>query len=269
MRLPARRRDACSSCPPTRPGRGRSEPPRSAWPTYTLSGSPPPGPPKRFRPGGRLSSPCNSSVWKPWRQGSPSTPTTAQPTGATSSPTNSNARPRPRSAYSEAVPIAIAIADQPLNRFFMPCRALSGSRSVQLGCSPRRPVLEVILPALLYPISRLIDAALIGELSVIGRDGSPITYPMVPLLWGDRIFLTSSVLDSSKVAHIEANPRVSFSITNMDAMGTYTGRVTIQCDARVSSDDLTAGWERLLDNWRRIDKATVALLKSRVGFPLI
>jgi general stress protein 26 len=129
--------------------------------------------------------------------------------------------------------------------------------------------LEVILPALPYPISRLIDAALIGELSVIGRDGSPITYPMVPLLWGDRIFLTSSVLDSSKVAHIEANPRVSFSITNMDAMGTYIGRVTIQCDARVSSDDLTAGWERLLDNWRRKDKATVALLKSRVGFPLI
>ena len=125
------------------------------------------------------------------------------------------------------------------------------------------------MPALPYPIARLIDAALVGELSVIGPDGSPITYPMVPLLWGDRIFLTSSVLDSVKVAHIEANPRVSFSITDMDAIGTFTGRVTIQCDARVSREDLSSGWERLLDNWRRKDKATVALLKSRAAFPLI
>jgi len=125
------------------------------------------------------------------------------------------------------------------------------------------------VPALPYPIARLIDAALVGELSVIGPDGSPITYPMVPLLWGDRIFLTSSVLDSVKVAHIEANPRVSFSITDMDAIGTFTGRVTIQCDARVSREDLSSGWERLLDNWRRKDKATVALLKSRAAFPLI
>ena len=125
------------------------------------------------------------------------------------------------------------------------------------------------MPALPYPIARLIDAALVGELSVIGPDGSPITYPMVPLLWGDRIFLTSSVLDSVKVAHIEANPRVSFSITDMDAIGTFAGRVTIQCDARVSREDLSSGWERLLDNWRRKDKATVALLKSRAAFPLI
>jgi general stress protein 26 len=125
------------------------------------------------------------------------------------------------------------------------------------------------LPALPYPIARLIDAALVGELSVVGSQGGPITYPMVPLLWGDRIFLTSSVLDSSKVTHIRANPRVSFSITDMDAMGSYVGRVTIQCDARVADDDLTAGWERLLDNWSRKDKAAVALLRSRLAHPLI
>ena len=103
----------------------------------------------------------------------------------------------------------------------------------------------------------------------MGRDGSPITYPMIPLLWGDRIFLTSSVLDSAKIAHIKANPQVSFSITNPDATGTMTGKVTIQCDARVAEDDLHAGWERLLPNWKRKDPATIALLKARLGFPLI
>jgi Pyridoxamine 5''-phosphate oxidase. len=125
------------------------------------------------------------------------------------------------------------------------------------------------LPALPYPVARLIDAALVGELTVIGADDRPITYPMIPLLWGDRIFMTSSALDSAKVAHIKANPRVSFSVTNADAIGTYAGKVTIQCDARVAEDDLHAGWERLLDNWKRKDPSVVGLLKSRLGFPLL
>jgi general stress protein 26 len=125
------------------------------------------------------------------------------------------------------------------------------------------------LPAFPYPVARLIDAALVGELTVIGADDRPITYPMIPLLWGERIFMTSSALDSAKVAHIKANPRVSFSVTNPDAIGTYVGRVTIQCDAKVAEDDLHAGWERLLDNWKRKDPSVVGLLKSRLGFPLI
>jgi general stress protein 26 len=125
------------------------------------------------------------------------------------------------------------------------------------------------LPALPYPVARLIDAALVGELTVIGADARPITYPMIPLLWGDRIFMTSSALDSAKVAHIKANPRVSFSVTNPDAIGTFAGRVTIQCDARVAEDDLHAGWERLLDNWKRKDPSVAGLLKARLGFPLL
>jgi hypothetical protein len=129
--------------------------------------------------------------------------------------------------------------------------------------------LEVTLPALPYPIARLIDTALVGELTVIGSDGRPITYPMVPLLWGERIYLTSSVLDSAKIGHIKANHRVSFSITNQDGLGTLSGKVTIQCDARVSEDDLHAGWMRLIPNWTRKDPVTVGLLKARLGFPLI
>jgi general stress protein 26 len=129
--------------------------------------------------------------------------------------------------------------------------------------------LEVKLPALPYPVSRLIDAAPVGELTVVDQDGHPVTYPMVPLLWGDRIFLTSSVLDSSKVAHIKANPRVSFSITNLDPIGAFMSKVTVQCDARVADDDLHAGWERLLPNWSIKDPGAVGLLRARLGFPLL
>jgi hypothetical protein len=125
------------------------------------------------------------------------------------------------------------------------------------------------LPALPYPVARLIDAALVGELTVIDPEGRPITYPMVPLLWGDRIFLTSSVLDSTKLSHIKLNPRVSFSISNQNAIGTFTGKVTVQCDARVFEEDLHAGWERLLDNWDRKDPATLNLMRNRRAYPLV
>ena len=125
------------------------------------------------------------------------------------------------------------------------------------------------MPALPYPVARLIDAALVGELTVVGPDGRPILYPIVPLLWGDRIFLTSSVLDSLKIAHIKANPRVSFSVTNPDAIGTFTGKVTVQCDARVAEDDLHAGWEKLLPNWKRKDPGTLALIKGKLAYPLV
>jgi general stress protein 26 len=133
----------------------------------------------------------------------------------------------------------------------------------------RGSVVEVLVPALSYPIARLIDAALVGDLTVIDAAGRPIVYQMVPLLWGDRIVMTSSVLDSAKIAHIKANPRVSFSVTNADAIGTFTGKVTVQCDARVAEDDLESGWERLLDNWTRKDKTTIALLTERYEYPLV
>ena len=125
------------------------------------------------------------------------------------------------------------------------------------------------MPALPYPVARLVDTALVGELTVVGVDGRPITYPMTPLLWGERIFMTSSALDSAKVTHIKANPRVSFSVTNPEATGTMAGRVTIQCDARVSEDDLHEGWERLIQGWSKKDPSVRALIASRLAFPLL
>jgi len=125
------------------------------------------------------------------------------------------------------------------------------------------------MPALSYPVARLIDSALVGELTLIGPGDRPLVYPMTPLLWGERIYLTSSVLDARKVSHIKANPRACFSITNAEAAKGMTGRLLIECDARAAEDDLTAGWARLLDNWRRKDPSVDLLLKARLAFPLL
>ena len=125
------------------------------------------------------------------------------------------------------------------------------------------------MPALPYPVARLIDAALVGELTVIGQHGRPTTYPMTPLLWGERIYLTSSTLDSAKVGHIKVNPRVTLSITDRAATGSIRGRITVQCDARVSEDDLQHGWEQLLPAWARKDPSVRAMYSTRLAFPLL
>jgi general stress protein 26 len=125
------------------------------------------------------------------------------------------------------------------------------------------------LPALSYPVARLIDAALVGELTVVGPRGRPITYPMIPILWGERIYMTSTPLDSAKVAHIKANPRVTFSITDTTATGSARGRVTVQCDAKVSEDDLQHGWEELVGAWAKKDPSVRAIFATRLAFPLL
>lgn len=135
--------------------------------------------------------------------------------------------------------------------------------------APPVPAQEVVLPALPYPVARLVDTALVGELTVVGPGGGPITYPMIPILWGERIYMTSSALDSSKVAHIKANPRVSFSVTSADATGHMSGRVTIQCDARVSENDLHLDWERLIQGWSKKDPSVRVMFASRLAFPLL
>lgn len=114
----------------------------------------------------------------------------------------------------------------------------------------------------------LLEAALVGELTVIDRRGRPVTYPLIPLWDGERVYLTSSSLFSRKLDHIRANPRVSLSITDPVAVGGATDRVTIQGDARVIEEDPHAGWERLLPIWERKEPSIVSFLKVRVALPL-
>jgi general stress protein 26 len=122
--------------------------------------------------------------------------------------------------------------------------------------------------ALPQPVEELLEAALVGELTVVRSDGRPVTYPLIPLYDGRRIYLTSSVLFSRKLDHIRANPKVSLSITDPIAVGGRTDRATIQGDARVIEEDPHGGWERLLPIWERKEPAIVAFLKARVALPL-
>ena len=118
------------------------------------------------------------------------------------------------------------------------------------------------------PVEELLNAALVGELTVIDDRGRPVTHPLIPLYDGERIYLTSSVLFSRKLEHIKANPKVALSITDPRATGGRTDRTTIQGDARVIEEDPHGGWERLLPIWEKKEPSIVMFLKARVALPL-
>ena len=118
------------------------------------------------------------------------------------------------------------------------------------------------------PVEQLLSLALVGELTVVGGSGRPVTYPLIPLYDGQKIYLTSSTLFSRKLEHIRRNPKVCLSITDPVAVGGRTDRVTIQGDARVIEEDPHGGWERLLPIWEAKEPAIVAFLKQRVALPL-
>jgi general stress protein 26 len=123
----------------------------------------------------------------------------------------------------------------------------------------------VTVPA---PVAQLLESALVGELSVVDRTGRPITYPLIPLWDGVRVYMTSSTLFSRKLDHIKANPRVSLSITDPVAVGGRIDRVLVQGDARVIEADPHRGWERLLPIWEAKEPSIVLFLKARVALPL-
>jgi general stress protein 26 len=118
------------------------------------------------------------------------------------------------------------------------------------------------------PVEQLLEAALVGELTVVDPRGRPVTYPLIPLYDGERIYLTSSTLFSRKLEHIKANPRVALSITDPVAVGGRADRATIQGDGRVIEEDPHGGWERLLPIWEKKEPSIVMFLKARVALPL-
>jgi hypothetical protein len=123
-----------------------------------------------------------------------------------------------------------------------------------------------ILPA---PVEALLDAALVAELTVLDRDGRPITYPLIPLYDGEHVFMTSAVLFSRKLRHIKENPRVSVALTDPVGVPAQAfARATIQGDATVIEDDLHSGWETLLPLWRAKEPVIDTFVKKRFGIPL-
>jgi general stress protein 26 len=124
------------------------------------------------------------------------------------------------------------------------------------------------MPAIPEPVEALLAAALVGELTVVDGNGRPVTYPLIPLYDGERVYLTSSTLFSRKLEHIKANPKVAVSLTDPIAVGGRTDRATIQGDARIIEEDPHGGWERLLPIWEKKEPSIVYFLKERVALPL-
>lgn len=119
------------------------------------------------------------------------------------------------------------------------------------------------------PIERLLEVALVGELTVIGRNGRPVTHPLIPLYDGEKIYLHSSTLFSKKLEHIKRDGRVSLALTDPIAMKGNLDRATIQGTARVIEDDPHSDWECLiLELWRAKEPAIDDFLKARVALPL-
>lgn len=116
--------------------------------------------------------------------------------------------------------------------------------------------------------ARILDAALVAELTVVGPKGV-VTYPLIPLRNGDRIYMTSSVLFSKKLDHIKANPKVAVSVTDPSATPTDEFvRVTIQGDARVLDEDLHDGWLSVLPMWEAKEPVIKRFLRQRFGLPM-
>jgi hypothetical protein len=66
-------------------------------------------------------------------------------------------------------------------------------------------------------VAALVDAALVAELTVVDGRGRPVSYPLIPLYDGARIYMTSAALFSKKLRHIKANPKVSVAFTETGA----------------------------------------------------
>ena len=119
------------------------------------------------------------------------------------------------------------------------------------------------------PVERLLEVALVGELTVIGSGGRPVTHPLIPLYDGTHVYLHSSTLFSKKLEHIKRNGRVSLALTDQVAMKGNPDRATIQGTARVIDDDPHSDWERLiLELWQAKEPSINDFLKARVALPL-
>jgi general stress protein 26 len=119
------------------------------------------------------------------------------------------------------------------------------------------------------PVEGLLDRALVAELTVVDGHGRPITYPLIPLYDGRRIYMTSAVLFSRKLRHIKRNSKVAVSLTDPVVIpGEPFHRATIQGDAHVREDDLHSGWEELLPLWRAKEPVIDSFVRKRFAIPL-
>ena len=119
-------------------------------------------------------------------------------------------------------------------------------------------------------VERILDAALVGELTVINGAGRPVTHPMIPLYDGEKLYFHSSILFSKKLAHVRENPKVSVSITDLGATHgeRLPDRLTIQGDAVLHEADVHQEWQRILPLWIAKEPIVKMFHAKRVALPL-
>jgi general stress protein 26 len=124
--------------------------------------------------------------------------------------------------------------------------------------------------ALPAAVEEILSAVLVCEFTVVDPKGRPVTHPMIPLYDGEKIYLTSSILFSKKLEHIQRNPKVSISISDRTATHgePLLHRVTIQGEAAVRADDPHTTWERILPLWLAKEPIVKMFYEKRVALPL-
>jgi nitroimidazol reductase NimA-like FMN-containing flavoprotein (pyridoxamine 5'-phosphate oxidase superfamily) len=119
-------------------------------------------------------------------------------------------------------------------------------------------------------VEEILNQALVGEFTVLGAGGRPITHPMIPLYDGEKVYVHSSVLFSKKLGHIRRNPRVSLAVTDQGAThgDRMAHRVSIQGDAALIEEDPHTTWERILPLWIAKEPVVKAFYAKRVAMPM-
>src|SRR5438477_11341553 len=123
------------------------------------------------------------------------------------------------------------------------------------------------MPVFPENVDRILDAALVGELTVINSAGRPITHPMIPLYDGEKLYLHSSILFSKKLAHVRENPKVSVAVTDLGATHgdeRLKHRVTVQGDAVLHEGDIHQEWQRILPLWEAKEPIVRMFFAKRV-----
>ena len=92
------------------------------------------------------------------------------------------------------------------------------------------------------------------EMSTLARDGTPITWPMLPFWKPDegRFMITTSISLSQKVYNVRRNPRVSLLFSNATASGLKDPpAVLVQADAE-ADDEIMTSVEGFEDELRKV-----------------
>lgn len=120
-------------------------------------------------------------------------------------------------------------------------------------------------------IERVLEEALVAELSFLDDEGRIKVHPMLPLYERGmkEIIFTSSVLFSEKVKQIKRNPKVTVFIYNEAGIRSKeVFPLLIKGNVSIDDSDVSNKWTEYLRIWKRKEPYIEALFKQRFALPL-